>query len=266
MPDVKFGGGSKQKPSTSTMTRNVAPPSPGESILQLLNEQVAQQQAQGLQRAMQSQQQYESSPLFGQLQGLQGQAATGLEGIMGGQQLLQPAQQQALQQYYQSIMQPQMDQMRQVAGQEAARRGMTISDSPIGGDFLRQMANYQAQMGGQQAGSALQLQGQNQNMYQNVLNFGQQLQQNANQNRLALAQAQPGSYQFGNNLANQRIASAPVTQTTRGGGSTTGAQYGLNLGNIGQGIAGIGQGISAYNRYKTPTQPTSTRPASDMWF
>src|SRR3990167_9706212 len=182
---VQFGGGSKTKPQTTTMTRNVAPMGQQEAALQLINQQVAQQQAQQLQRAMQAQQQYEASPLFGQLQGLQGQAATGLQGIMGGQQLINPVQQQALQQYYQSIMAPQQAQMQQTASQEAARRGMTISDSPIGGDYLRQLANYQAQMGGQQAGSALQLSGQNQNLYKGVLAFGQQIQQNATQNRLA---------------------------------------------------------------------------------
>ena len=234
---VSFGGGSKTKPQTQTMTRNVAPPSAGEAMLQQLNQQVAQQQAQQLQRAMQQQQQFESSPLMGQLQGLQGQAATGLEGLMGGQ-LVNPAQQRALQQYYQSIMAPQLAQMQQTAGSEAARRGMTISDSPIGGDYLRQLANYQAQMGGQQAGSALQLSQQNQRGYQDVLNFGNQLRGQADQNRLQLAQAQPGSYSFGNQLAQQRTAQAPITQTTSGGATKQSPQFGLNLGNAIQGAQG----------------------------
>ena len=206
-------------------------------MLQQLNLQVGQQQVEQLQRAMQQQQQFESSPLMGQLQGLQGKAATGLEGIMGGQ-LVNPAQQQALQQYYQSIMAPQLAQMQQTAGSEAARRGMTISDSPIGGDYLRQLANYQAQMGGQQAGSALQLSQQNRGMYQDVLNFGNQLRGQADQNRLQLASAQPGSYGLGNQLAQQRISSAPVTQTTRGGATTQSPQFGLNLGQAIQGAQG----------------------------
>ena len=83
MPNVTFGGGSKTKPQTTTMTRNVAPMSSQESALQLINQQLAQQQAQQLQRAMQAQQQFEASPLFSQLQGLQGQAAGGLQGAMG---------------------------------------------------------------------------------------------------------------------------------------------------------------------------------------
>ncbi len=239
---VSFGGGTKTKPTTQTMTRNVAPPSQQEALLLAINERVSQQQAEQLQRAMQAQQQFEQSGLYGQLQGLQGQAATGLQGFMGGQ-LMNPAQQQALQQYYQSIMAPQLAQMQQTAGQEAARRGMTISDSPIGGDYLRQLANYQAQMGGQQAGSALQLSQQNRGMYQDVLNFGNQLRQSADQNRLALAQAQPGSYSFGNQLAQNRIQSAPVTQTTSGGGTSKAPTWSLGAGDI---MGGINQGVNAY--------------------
>ena len=64
---VSFGGGSKTKPQTTSMTRSVAPMSQQESLLNTINQAVAQQQAQQLQRAMQAQQQYEASPLFSQL-------------------------------------------------------------------------------------------------------------------------------------------------------------------------------------------------------
>ncbi len=237
---VSFGGSQKTKPQTQTMTRNVAAPSQEEALLQVINHRVAQQQAEQLQRAMMQQQQFEQSPLYGQLGALQGQAATGLQGIIGGQ-LITPQQQAAQQQYFQSIMAPALAQMQQTAGQEAARRGMTISDSPIGGEYLRQLANYQAQMGGQQAGQALQLQGQNQNMFQNVLNFGNQLRQSADQNRLALAQAQPGSYGFGQQLAQQRTAQAPVTQRTSGGMTTKAPTYNVGAGEAGNFLFGQGR-------------------------
>jgi hypothetical protein len=230
-----------------------------EAALQMLNQRVASQQAEQLQRAMQAQQQYEQSPIFGQVGGLQQQATAGLQGIMGGQQLITPAQQQALSQYYQSLMTPALQQMQQTASQEAARRGMTISDSPIGGDYLRQLANYQAQMGGQQAGSALQLSGQNQGLYQNVLNFGQQLQQNAANNRLALAQAQPGSYGFGQNLAQQRIASAPITQTTTGGETSRGPAFQIGARDI---LGGAQQGLNLW--YGSNPQ-AGTPGIRDLW-
>jgi len=164
--------------------------------------------------------------------------------------LINPAQQQALQQYYQSMMAPALQQMQQTASQEAARRSMTISDSPIGGDYLRQLANYQAQMGGQQAGSALQMSGQNQNLYRGLLDFGQGLQQNAQQNRLALANAQPGSYNFGQQLAQNRIASAPTTQTTSGGGMRQSPTWTLGAGNA---LGAAQQGMNLY--YGTGTNP-----------
>lgn len=244
---VQFGGSSKTKGQTTTQTRNIAAPSAEEAQLQLQNSQVAQQQAAELQRAMQAQQQYEQGPGFQQVQQLGQQAGGLLQQDMTGGSLINPAQQAALQQYYQSIMAPQQQQMQQTAQQEAARRGMTIADSPIGSPYLQQLANYNAQMGGQQAGSALQLQQNNRGMQQNLLGLGQQLQQNASQNRLALAQAQPGSYNFGNQLAQNRIASAPITSTTSGGQTTQSPQYGFSLGNVMQGAQA---GMQAYGGTK----------------
>ena len=130
---------------------------------------------------------------------------------------------------------------------------MTVADSPIGNPFLQQLANYNAQMGGQQAGQALQLQQNNRGMYQNQMGLGQQLQQNASQNRLALAQAQPGSYQFGNQLANQRIASAPTTTVQSGGATSRAPQYGFSLGDV---AGGAKNALQAYHgvdpKYGTP--------------
>mgnify|MGYP001565145505 CR=1 FL=1 len=229
---VQFGGGSKTKPQTTTQTRNVAPPTAGEGLLQQVNERLAQAQAQEAMRAMTAQQSYEQSAPYMQAQQLGQQAGGLLQQDMAGGQLLSSPQQAALQQYFQSIMQPQMEQMRQVAGQEAARRGMTISDSPIGGDFLRNLAGYQAQMGGQQAGQALQLQQNNRGLYQNQMNMGNQLAQNAAQNRMALSQMQPGSFNFGNQLAQQRIASAPMTSITSGGATSQAPRFGIGANDL----------------------------------
>ena len=202
---VQMGGSTKQKPQTTTQTRAVAAPSAQEAMLQQINQQVAQQQAQELQRAMTQQQQYEGSQGYQQAQQLGTQAGGLLQQDMAGGSLISPAQQQALQQYFQSIMAPQQQQMQQTASQEAARRGMTIADSPIGNGYLQQLANYNAQMGGQQAGQALQLQQNNRGMQQNLMGLGQQLQQNASQNRLALAQAQPRSYALGNQFVSPHV-------------------------------------------------------------
>lgn len=241
------GPGQGRTQQTQTQTRNVAPPSTEELALQGLNTQGASQQMQQLQRAMQQQQAYESSPGYQQMIGLGTQAGQGLQGLMTNGMMPSGQQQSALQQYFQSIMAPQQAQMQQTFQNEAQRRGMTIADSPIGGDYARQLANYNAQMGGQQAGQGIQL-GQNlANQYQNTMNFGQQLQQNAANNRLQLAQAQPGSYGFGQNLAQQRIAQAPITTT--GTGMTQqpfGQTFGQVAGGFGSMAGGINAGVNAY--------------------
>lgn len=257
---VQFGGGTGK--STTTQTRNVAAPSAQEQMLQALNAQAATAQANELQRAIQAQQQYEQSGGFQQAQQLGQQAGGLLKQDMEGGQLISPAQQQALQTYFQSIMAPQQQQMRDVAGQEAARRGMTISDSPIGNSFLDKLASYNAQMGGQQAGQALQLQQNNRGMQQNLMGLGQQLQQNAAQNRLQLASAQPGSYQLGNQMAQQRIQSAPVT--TQQSGQSKAPTYGFSLGDT------IGAAQGANNLwYGSGNKDVGTRPLGPTvkgWF
>ena len=256
---VQMGGSTKQKPQTTTQTRAVAAPSAQEAMLQQINQQVAQQQAQELQRAMTQQQQYEGSQGYQQAQQLGTQAGGLLQQDMAGGSLISPAQQQALQQYFQSIMAPQQQQMQQTASQEAARRGMTIADSPIGNGYLQQLANYNAQMGGQQAGQALQLQQNNRGMQQNLMGLGQQLQQNASQNRLALAQAQPGSYGLGNQLAQQRIQSAPTTTVQSGGATSKAPSYGFSLGDV---MGGARAGMQAWGG----TDPNVGTPGiRDLW-
>lgn len=250
--------------TSSTQTRNVAPMSQPESLLQQANMQAAQQQTQSLQDAMKQQQQYESSPGYQAMQGIGGQAATGLSGLMANGMMPSGQQQQALSQFFQSIMAPQQQQMQQVAQQEAARRGMTIADSPIGNGYLQNLANYNAQMGGQQAGQGIQL-GQNMaNQYQGAMDFGNRLQQNAQQNRLALTNAQPGSYNFGNQLAQNRIASAPVTSTQ----TQTGSQpFSQSFGQYAQGAHNaVGAGQGAMNLWSgSGTGQTGTRPLSEMF-
>lgn len=234
---------------TSTQTRNVAPPSQNESLLEALNVKTGQAQAQALQDAINAQNAYEHSAGYQAMQGIGGQAAGGLSALMANGMMPSGPQQDALQRYYQqSIIAPALQQMQQTAAQEAARRGMTIADSPIGNPYLQNMANYQAQIGGQQAGSALQL-GQNLgNTYQNALNFGQQLQQNTMQNRNALINAQPGSYGLQNQMAQNRIAASPVTQSQ----TTRGSQPFLqSFGQFGQGIGGLGQGLNGMNNFLT---------------
>ncbi len=228
---------------SSTQTRNVAPMSASESLLQEANTKSAQAQAQALRDAIAKQSEYENSQGYKGMLDLGNQAQQGYGALMQNGFMPTGQQQAALQQYYQSIMNPQMEAMRRDAAATAAMRGQTLADTPVGGDYARQLANYQAQMGGQQAGAGLQLGQQTGQQYQNVMSLGQQLAQNAAQNRLALTNAHPGSYDFGNMLAQNRINSAPITQTVSGTQSQPFAQsmaYGLQGLNSGMGAAQTG--------------------------
>lgn len=229
-------GKSKQ---TTTQTRNVAPMSQSESLLQAANTQTAQAQAQALQDAIQHQNAYENSQGYKGMLDLGNQAQQGYGQLMQNGFMPTGQQQVALQQYFQSIMNPQMEAMRRDAAATAAMRGQTLADTPVGGDYARQLANYQAQMGGQQAGAGLQLGQQTGQQYQNVMGLGQQLAQNAQQNRLALTNAQPGSYNFGQQLAQNRIQSAPITTTQ------TGTQTQPWMQTIGQGLGAVNSGMGA---------------------
>src|SRR6185369_14708222 len=77
------------------------------------------------------------------------------------------------------------------------------------------------------------------NQFQNAMSFGNQLQNSAQQNRLALTNAQPGGYSLGNAMAQQRIASAPTTTTQ------TGTQSQPFMQQFGQAAQGIGAGLGA---------------------
>src|SRR3990167_9235179 len=113
---VSFGGGQKQK---TTQTRNVAPPTAQEALLQSQNQQAAMAQAQMLQQAMQQQQQFEQSPGYTQLAGLSQQAGQGLQQQMSGNApLINPAHRQPLQQYFQPTTAPHPQPMQQPAGKE----------------------------------------------------------------------------------------------------------------------------------------------------
>jgi len=226
---VQFGSTTKQKPQTTTVTRQVAPPSAEEALLNQRNIEMAQRQNDLIQQAMQAQQAYEQSPAFAAMNAVGNQGATNWANEMSGNApVISPQQQAMLQQYFDSIMKPQLDMMRQGAVNDAQRRGLAMSDSPAAAPYYQNVSNYLSQMGGQQAGQALNMQANNRQMYQNAATFGSQLQNNANANRLALASTQPAGYGLSAQLANQRIASAPQTQTTSGGSITKGPSFGVS--------------------------------------
>lgn len=268
-----FGGGSTRRQRQTTTQTGAPGPGAMELQVQQQNAAMAQAQQEALQRAIAQQQAWEQSPQFAQLMGLGTTAAGNLQAQMQGGPLLTPAQQAALEQMYAPIRQQGLGDITRMATEAAARRGLSPSDSPIGNQMLRQTSDLASQLAGQQAGSALNLNQQNTALYQNLAGFQQALQQAAQQNRMALAQAQPGGYNFGAQLAQQRIQGTPRTQTTTGGGMSQGPTFGGVLGGLGQvagGLGGLLGGLrnpqtSRYPWQGTPTPPQGPRPRTDLW-
>jgi hypothetical protein len=252
--EVKWGGGGKQR-QTSTTTTQVAPLTAAQQAMYDQNIRLAQMQGQGMQDAFARQQAWEASPLFAQQQQLATLANQQIGARLGGQ-MLTPQEQQMLSQLYESQRTRGLEDIKTYAAQEAARRGMTVSDSPIGAPTLQSLQRFGNDLASAQAGTGLQLGQANQAFWQQIAGRANDLQQQAQQNRLALSSTPPTGFGLQNYIDQFRASTAPRTTVTTGLGSTS-PQFGLGLGSIGQGIGGIGQGISAYDRYKNPSRYAS---------
>lgn len=255
--EVKWGGGGKQR-QTSTTTTQVAPLTAQQQALYNQNLALAQLQGQGLQDAIARQQAYEASPLFSQQQQLQALAQNQLQARLGGQ-LLTPQEQQMLDQLYSSQRTRGLEDLTTYAAQEAQRRGLAVSDSPIGNAALQARQRFSNDLASAQAGTGLQLGQANQAFWTGIQDRGNTLHQQAQANRLALTTAQPTGFGLQNYIDQFRAASAPRTTVTTGN-TTSSPQFGLGLGSIGQGIQGIGGGLLAYDRYQNPQKYQNPAP------
>lgn len=204
---MSFGGGGTRQVTNQV---NVPGPTAQESQLQQLNLTQAQQQAQMLQDAYARQKALENLQMQ-QYGGVGQGAAQNLQGYMNGN-IINPQAMQAIQQMFEPLRTQGMADLQRAAQQAADRRGMTISDTPIGQPYLDQIRRFQNDLLGQQAQAYLN-QGNTQfNQANTAAQFTQGLAQQAQQNRLALGTAQPGSYGLQNAMTGARVASAGNTQ------------------------------------------------------
>jgi hypothetical protein len=87
-------------------------------------------------------------------------------------------------------------------------RGMSTADSPIGNEALRQLSRFSSDLASRKAQSALDLSNTGANFAQGVSQFGSSLQQQALQNRMALAAMDIGT-SFGSLGARRMRANSP---------------------------------------------------------
>ena len=253
---IGFGGGGTQQ-------RKVAMPAPSAAETQA---GAAQGQALGQIQTNQAALDAQNKQLYG---GTQQAAAGNMQAQIqaGGLGTASPQQLAQIQQMFANPTQQAMTALLQAGQNSAASRGMSLSDSPVNAEYMKQVQLLQGNIAGQEANAGLQYgqQALQNNMQQ--ANFGQNLAQAAQQNRMQLAQGAGAQNQ---QLFGQRLAAAPQTSNL-----TQNPTYGGNVGQLG-GLA-MG-GAQAYNAYKNPggqqpnqqpgigSQMPSYQPPQTSWF
>ena len=225
---VNFGS------SKGSQSQKIPPPTAAEQRLQDLNAQIAELQLQQLQQGITDQNAYSDSTLAGKQRRLEEVSTDNLLARATGEApILTPGQQAALDQMFNVTSNRANEDLNRFAQENAAMRGMTVADSPVGAEYLRQSRQLQEGLAATKTNAALNL-GQSQDLFnQNLSNFQAQLQQQAFQNRLSLSALQPASYQLQNSLLAQRLP----YQTTSMRGSQVGG--GLSGQQVGQGAQGL---------------------------
>lgn len=251
---LNFGGSDQKQGGTQTIQM----PAPSAAEQQLINNNLtlSQLQVQAMQRA-EAQIAAENTPAYAQQQEIAQRANQAiLDRLSGKAPVVSPEEQARIDQAYQYTGQQGMQDLSRYAQEQAAQRGMTTADSPIGAEALRQLQQFQTGLQSAKANSALNLGTSTANFNQNLRGFQEGLQQNAMNNRLALATAQPASYGLQNNLFAQRLAAAPRSMSGYGNNSQNG--FGLSGGDFGQMLGGAGGFMRGYgsmssgSNYGTP--------------
>lgn len=230
--------GSSEKKDRGGQTVNIPGPTAEETSLAKSNLELSQLQVGQLKQAIADQEAAKSDPLVQQQRQLEEKATSNLLARVTGQApVLAPEEQARLDEIYANTLRQGQEQLKFAADEAAGQRGMAITDSPIGNEYLRQQGNLISNMGAQKSASALDLGNANAAFTQNLANFTNQLKQQALANRLAIAGQQPASFGLQQNLFGQRLAAAPRSFT----GLSSGSQSGYGLG--GSDVAGYGQGL-----------------------
>lgn len=234
---LNFGSTSRRETSGGTQTIALPPASPEETELRQLNLQLGKEQLASLQRTQAEQTAYATSPLGMMQKQLEEKATANLLARITGQApVLSPEEQARLDTIYGTAQsRGEADLMR--FGQDiAAQRGMTVADSPIGAELLRQRRMFGEGLAAQRAESALNLGQAEAGFNQSLAQFQSNLRQQALANRLAMAGMSPASFQLGSQLFQQRLAGAPRTSNMFG--NVRGSEAGGGI--SGKDVAGYG--------------------------
>lgn len=236
-----FGGG-KQK---TTTTIQLPGPSAAEQELSQLNLQLAKRQIASLESAEAGEAAFAASPLGLAQRRLEEKATENLLARLEGRApVLSPEAQARIGTVFgEAERRGQADLLR--FGEEiAGARGLSISDSPIGNELLRQRADLSRGLGAARAQSELDV-GQTEALFsQSIADFQNRLRQQAFLNRLALAGAQPASFALQQNLFGQRMAAAPRTFSQSQ--TPSGLDVLSGFGALSGGVGGLFRGLAPF--------------------
>lgn len=133
-----------------------------------------------------------------------------------------------------------IEDITRFAEELAAARGLSVSDSPIGNEALRTFERFRRGLSSAKAGASLDLANAEQIFNENVRQFQSGLEQQAFQNRIALAGAPAPGTSLLSTLTNARLANRRVEGMTRPSTLSSALAVAGTGANVGSTAAGIG--------------------------
>ena len=244
-----IGGSSSKRKDRGTTQQNVTLPAatPAQKELEQIQLELARLQKGEIEGAAKERAAFDASPQAGMEREIQTLASQNvLNRLKGTAPILSPEQEGYLQTIYGTALSRGEADLTRFAQQQASSRGMNVTDSPIGSDLLRQRRELGEGLESSRAKSALDLGSAGSEFATNLMNFRQQLQQQAFQNRLALGGLQPGFTPFAGMQSAERRSQPQMFGQNQGNSSISGFNWGggASYGSMPQGGTMGWQGLS----------------------
>ena len=232
---ISFGGGSSRHRQQAT----IPPPTPEEDEARAIQLQLARRQLAAWDRAQAEDEAWAKSPQGINEKKLQALATQQLlDRLEGRRPVLSAEAEQRIGTQFDLAKRRGTESLQQATAGLAGMRGLRPTDTPIGGDYLKQQGEFLQGLEASRAGSELDV-GQTEALFnQQLAQFTAELQQQAFNNRMTMAggNASPSSQFLMQNLFGQRMAAAPHLSW----GSQSGNQWGGGLADIGRLAQGAG--------------------------
>lgn len=235
---MSFNFNQAQKREQGGMTINTPAPSAEETELKKINLEVAKLQAEELKLAKTERERQAGLPTNQLQEQVQQKALENIYARMtGAAPVLAPEEEARLNTIYGAAKSQGEQALNQYAEQTAGMRGMRPTDSPIGGDIMRQRANLELGLQGQKAASSLDLGQASTQFNAQMAEFTNNLRQQAFMQQLSLAGTAPASYGLQQQMFGQRLAGAPRNFT--GQSNMSGWNTGFDLSQAAGGAAAM---------------------------